>query len=222
MLQEHIKHRIMNATVRLPKGGCGVLIPGNFILTAAHCVRFTIEGDMALGGFYIEDITTEQGTLQVTPFAIEPVSDVAVLGALDGQTFYKECNQFEGFCENTLPVPLCLRDFEMSKPFTVCVYTHEKRWVQGEAAQWSPEATILWVEYEEQIKGGTSGSPVINEEGEIVGVVSFTNEGAANCNGAAARPNVALPYWVVRRIVSQKEQTDTVAARLIKARNTAT
>jgi len=40
-MDEVTRERIEAATVRLPdKGGQGVLIPGNLILTAAHCIEW--------------------------------------------------------------------------------------------------------------------------------------------------------------------------------------
>ena len=90
---------LANATVTLlKKGGRGVLVPGNLILTTAHCVEFTREGDVVLGDYFIEEIETLHGKLKVGPLAVEPVQDIAVLVALDDQVFYKEVDMFNEFC----------------------------------------------------------------------------------------------------------------------------
>jgi S1-C subfamily serine protease len=60
---------------------------------------------------------------------------------------------------------------------------------------------MLWVKSDEVIKGGTSGSGVINEKGEIVGIVSWTSE--QDLSGGAPRPILALPVWLCRKIYNR-------------------
>jgi hypothetical protein len=53
---------VINATVRLDNlGGQGVLVPGGFILSAAHCIQWDGEVGMAMGDRFIESITTKSG-----------------------------------------------------------------------------------------------------------------------------------------------------------------
>ena len=93
MLRENIYTDVANATVTLlGRGGQGVLVSGNLIITAAHCIDFKCEGQMVLGDYFIEEIKTTQGKLKVAPLAVEPVSDVAVLGSLDDQEFSEEAD----------------------------------------------------------------------------------------------------------------------------------
>src|SRR5271163_2568014 len=103
-----IKTRVANATVRIDKlGGQGVLVPGHSLLIATHCIRWDGAGGMTLGDHFIETVTTRSGTkLRVGPLAAEPVSDMAVPGALDDQEFYRESNAFEQWCDTTDAVPL--------------------------------------------------------------------------------------------------------------------
>jgi hypothetical protein len=63
--------------------GQGILIPGGLVLTAAHCVSFSTDGAMVLGDRFVEEIGTSNGPLKLNPMAVEPVSDIAVLVALD-------------------------------------------------------------------------------------------------------------------------------------------
>jgi hypothetical protein len=45
MIKEQVKTDVANATVTLLKrGGRGVLVPGNLIVTAAHCIEFECGG----------------------------------------------------------------------------------------------------------------------------------------------------------------------------------
>jgi hypothetical protein len=50
MTLDQARARTRAATVQLPtKGGQGVLVPGGFVLTAAHCIDWSLDGGMALG-----------------------------------------------------------------------------------------------------------------------------------------------------------------------------
>lgn len=202
MLPKHVKETIERATVTFPRtGGLGVLAKDDLIVTAAHCIGFDFSGGMVLGD-YIEEIVTAQGEeLKVTPLTIEPIQDIAILSSVDTQVYIEEAERFEIFCERTKQVPFCLRDFELDQRFPVYIFTHKKTWVTGNAYKsfhWSPS---LSVEFDEQIEGGTSGGPIINESGELVGVVSHSNLASKNqkCVGRTPIPQATLPVWVVRR-----------------------
>jgi len=207
MLQDSIYTDVAKATVTLlRKGGQGVLVRNNLIITAAHCIDFRIEGEMVLGDYFIEEIKTGERELKVTPLAVEPVSDIAVLGSLDDQVFNKEAEDFEKFCEHTKPVPLCRSNFELFQKFRVYIYNSSEKWVTGSAMQCREDAQTLSVEAEEQIEDGASGAPIINDSGDLVGIVSNFSVAQAQhkSQGRVPRPNLALPVWVCRRIFDQK------------------
>ncbi len=205
MLRENIYNDVEKATViLLGKGGQGVLVGSNLIITAAHCINYECEGGMVLGDYFIENIKTGESELKVAPLAVEPVTDIAVLGSLDGQEFYKEAEDFKKFCEDTKPVPLCRKeDFVLFQEFQVHIYTHKGTWVTGSVTLCREDAHTLWVEADEQIEGGTSGGPIIDDSGELVGIVSnfsFAAEAQGKSDGSVPRPHLALPVWVCRRI----------------------
>jgi trypsin len=120
------KNRVEKATVSLTKlNGRGVLVRGNFILTAAHCLEYYGPG-LTLGDHHREPIRSADGKeLMVGPLAIEPVHDIAVLGALDDQEFSRECANFEKFCKKTEPIEICKRSFMAFKKYPAFVYAHE-------------------------------------------------------------------------------------------------
>ena len=207
---EDIYTDVAKATVTLSgKDGQGVLVNSNLILTAAHCIDFRCEGEMVLGDYFIEEIKTGERELKVAPLAVEPVNDLAVLGSLDNQEFSKEADDFEKFCEDTKPVPLCRRDFVLFRKFRVHIYTHKGIWVTGSAMQCCEDAHVLQVETEDQIEGGTSGGPIIDDSGDLVGIVSIfcdIDEGQRICHGSVPLPHLALPVWVCCQIEKGEEQ----------------
>ena len=100
-MNQSMRAKIKAATVRFPKrGGQGVLVPGQMIVTAAHVVSWSSEGRMALGYYYVEDVKAGRRKLKIQPLAVEPVTDIAILGALDDQAseeFSAAAEAFEDF-----------------------------------------------------------------------------------------------------------------------------
>lgn len=202
------KDEVDKATVTLTKkGGRGVLVNDNIILTAAHCVDFSCEGAMVLGDYFIEDIETCSGKLKACPLAVEPVNDIAALCSLDSQEFYDESSKFEEFCENTKPVPLFLKETERFKEFRVHLRTAKGLWVSGKAQRCGDRGSpVFWIDTDESIERGASGGPIINGRGQLVGIVSVSGgpgEGPFK-SGQFPRPHLALPVWVSRRILGEK------------------
>lgn len=207
-MNEETRKTIESATVTFTKlGGQGVLVTGNIILTAAHCVEFVCTGAMALGEYFIEPIDTDTGQLSVGPLAVEPVRDIAAVGSLDDQVFFDEAEQFEKFCETTKPVTINRRDFEVFKEFPVFIYYRkEKRWVSAMAKQCREDAQSFSITSQTEIVGGMSGGPVVTESGELIAVVSHASEGGAknqNHTGGGPRPHLTLPVWLAQRIESE-------------------
>ena len=205
MLQKHAQITVEKATVKFVKEeeGMGVLINGNLILTAAHCIDCNCEGDMAVGRDFIEDIESANGEkLRISPIVVEPVIDIAILGSLDNQVFFEEADRFEMFCENTKPVILSRDEFELGYSFPVYLLTHKRKWLIGKAMKHQRNSPLILIEFNEKIESGTSGGPVINEAGELIGILSQTSESSNEpnkCTAIAPLPHLALPVWVCQR-----------------------
>jgi hypothetical protein len=201
------KERARAATVRLPDlGGQGVLVPGGFVLTAAHCVTWSSTGGMVLGDHCLATVRTKTGSaFRMSIYAVEPVADIAVLGKPDDQEFGEDADAFEAFCAVTRIVMVSADDFERSAPVSVSVLTHKESWVEGTATRFGPpsgplRASVVF-KAEQDIYGGTSGGPVIDGAGRLVGIVSNAGgSGGFTRNGTMPRPHLALPRWVWQQI----------------------
>lgn len=66
------------------KGGRGVLVESNLVLTVAHCIDCSCLGGMAMGNLYLEESRAATGNFRLTPYAVELCCDVAALGEPDG------------------------------------------------------------------------------------------------------------------------------------------
>lgn len=201
MLKKETRERIEKATVRLTgKGGQGVVVPGMLIMTAAHCIKFSIEGGMVLGDYFVEAIELNNGRqILAQVYAVEPVADIGVLGMPDDQAFFKEAKTYEESVGLIEPVHVRFDDLELLQEIPVTVFTHKRKWIRGKVTKFNDNAHILELS-DAAIKRGTSGGPVIDQEGRLLGIVSTGNLGKENLTAQIPRPSHALPLWVVELI----------------------
>lgn len=210
---EEIYSRVAAATVKLPqRGGQGVLAGDGCIITAAHCLDYDQDTGMriALEDHLHYEIETAAGEkMQVAPLVIEAASDIAVLGALDGQIYPPEMIEpFETFAGRTKSVRLCRKrfirpptEFRSHIQFGVHIRTHKEAWITGKATVFRDRSSTIFIDADESIESGTSGGPVINDEGELVGVVSIAGgSGGVSAHGNCPFPRWALPAWIYHRI----------------------
>jgi len=224
MLSEAIKRRIADACVTVGSGdvkGRGVLVGAQLVLTAAHNIVYYLDETaprplasapvgLATGDHVVIPIETSHGLLHVAPLAIEPVQDIAVLGALDNQVFWDEVEAYEAWCEAVAPIPLCYEDLPLWQPVPVAVYTHRDTWLEGTAELGRPDARWTIVTMPDGIEGGTSGSPIVTVQGAIMGIVSQFGGSEPDAltkgrQGPAPRPHLTLPAWVLRQIQYEEE-----------------
>jgi hypothetical protein len=203
-ISSDVKKRVAGATFKIHtkergNGQC-VLVDGGLIITAAHCVDWDCSGRMAQGEFYLSNITTGSGDLLADTVAVEPVSDIAVLGCPDNQSFPDESDAFDELCERIAPVKLLKRTPKAFKPFPVWIRTHFKNWVAGNATYYGSNSTFAY-KTESEILCGTSGGPIVNHAGELVGVVSHgpISRSQGKYVSAAGLLPLALPAWIIAR-----------------------
>jgi S1-C subfamily serine protease len=207
MISLETKDLVAAATVRFTeRSGLGVLIEGGFIVTAAHVLKWDSEGGMALGNDtkYVQEIEVGGRWLSVYPFAIDPLSDIAICGAVDGQWLPDEAEAFEDFCEVTRPLRLDTREFPVGEKISAYVLTHTPgRWITGDVTQWQPQAQLLVMETLDRIEGGTSGGPIVTENGLLLGVVSYSghSESDPGCHCALPRPHLCAPFWLAQQML---------------------
>jgi S1-C subfamily serine protease len=208
-LSRTIRNRVAKATVRIIQlGGRGVLVPGGYVLTDAHCITWDCKGGMALHDWYIERIATASGVeLQTEVCAVEPVTDIAALGAVDAQAAYDEAEVFEAFVDSTQPIPLWTRKGRWGKPIPVWIFGKHDDWFQGTATRFgslaSPPPTLTLQDTTRPVQAGDSGSPVVDANGQLIGLVSWSSESNNGPSyGSIPIAHRALPCWLVVQILA--------------------
>lgn len=193
--------RVEAATVDLLlKGGRGVLVPGGFILTAAHCVDCHCRGGLTLGDRNQLNIrTADRSELTVAVLAVEPVSDIALLGAADSQQFEEYDYSFEDWCERVRPVPIAEAFKVFPRKLSASVFNLNRKWVEAKAFVFDEKQSRITIEASALIKGGASGGPIVDTKGQLLAVVSRSDDHKTP-SGTAPRPFHALPAWAVDAI----------------------
>jgi hypothetical protein len=127
-------------------------------------------------------------------------SDFAVFSEPDGQDLYEECKRYE---ELTRPAIMLGRPPVALKPHESEVGTETEAWVLSLDGKWlrctvqNGGRFLAIREGNDLIKGGMSGSPIIDINGAAIGLVS-TSGGA----GFSFNPSLldCLPPWLLRTL----------------------
>jgi hypothetical protein len=189
------------------------------VITAAHCLP---ELPLADPGCYTEEKTyqrllgplDEEPTVWAECLFADPISDVAVLGEPDGQVFFDESDAYEALVDSLEPFPVTAVPFyslpnlplladrnapasqawllPLEGPWFPCKVRNKGRWLHlSEAAQY--------------IQGGMSGSPILDDSGAAIGLVSITSGGNIDKHTEGLSPalEASLPGWLLERVNHQ-------------------
>lgn len=199
------RRRVVAATVSVrtkDRGrGQGVFVEGDYILTVAHAIDFDNEGTMAQGDAYLVPVTSGARTFMADTLFIEPCSDIAILGPADGQEARELCETYEEAAAAVAPIRICRTIPRPGEKFPVWIRTHFRTWVSGTAEYF--HGGTFFLDSDTQIRGGTSGGPVVNASGELVGLVSIASDisGSTNrCSTSGPFATLALPGWFMRAL----------------------
>jgi S1-C subfamily serine protease len=211
-LRKRFRERTLAATVRLSNlGGQGVLVPGGFILTATHCIEWNGDGRMALGDYFVEKLETQDGRkLLASVYAAEPVTDMAVLGAMDNQEAAEHSLAFDRFTEEVPGVPVFFGLMPYGEAIPAYVLSHKKEWIAATVTRYGtprePHGTLC-LAAPAGIECGTSGGPVVNKDGRLLGVISHGTDAGREkgTDEFLPSPSMALPRWIADRIKSAQK-----------------
>ena len=211
-----VAERVARAVVRLPRLiGQGVLVPGGFIVTAARCIDWTAEDSMTPGGFCLNPSslrTAARSSLRPWP------SSRSLVWRCLARWMIKPSPgrpRHSTFCEATPPVRLAIQTLRPFVPLPASVFTHDRGVISAIVRLVSPGSASLWLHSDCRISGGTSGGPVVTDDGRLW-ELSPPSVGTEEepCQGAIPRVHLAGPAWLVRQMVSANARRKSGAALL--------
>ena len=126
----------------------------------------------------------------------DPVADIAVLGCPDDQSLFDEAEAYYALTDDT-PLLVIAKADENAPGWLLSL---DGNWMRCNVRHHSGP---LWIENAEYgIRGGMSGSPILNEDGLAIGVVCVSGGGPDLESHTEGGPNPRLthhlPGWMLR------------------------
>jgi hypothetical protein len=181
---------------------------GRLVVTAGHCLELhdRLDGSQGLppshGTSYLEERTYGNllGSLDAEPsiygecLFVDPIADIAVVGPPDNQEFGEEAEKYEELVQSQLPIAIT----DAAREGHAWLLSLENEWFRS-SFNYINDGPLLISAPDRPIVGGMSGSPIISETGDAIGVVSL----GLSSTGLSL-PNVrlyrSLPGWLLQII----------------------
>jgi hypothetical protein len=181
--------------IRAPGQSKVYRFPQRYVITAAHCLPFfppcmTFSHEHERSYKNLLGPLTGEPTVWAQCLFVDPIADIAVLGAVDNQVFGEQADLYEALVESGTPLPIS------DAP------EHGAGWLLSLTYELMP-CTVkhlggpLWIEGAADIKGGMSGSPILAADHSAIGVIC-TGSGAPQ-----AHLTQHLPGWLLRELTAR-------------------
>lgn len=191
-----MKSHVVNIELQGEWQGQGVVV-AEYVLTAAHCLPMP-ESDVLLADQTYVRVRRPDGKIgTMQAVFIDAAGDVAALAAIDDDPF---------FLDGIDPMPI---SFEWSG---ATVFEHRPRLPGQYFAHDAGAVDMQWCEINlgmanlwpsRPINGGTSGGPIVNAEGLLIGIIRDSHRSAGESEVSTFRLlGAALPPWLTASIES--------------------
>jgi S1-C subfamily serine protease len=186
--------------------GCGVYIGGAMIATAAHCLQWQIGSDGLIAHASAVRIVSSLGfEFKAIPIFADIVADIAILGPVGESepAVFQDRAAFTEFGRAIDPIPMLTDVPGDGPPITVRVRTNAGSWMRGVALAGDDRRNWMQVRLWADIPSGSSGGPIVDCDGRLVGVVSDCCTPRVYEHVHTARVGViarCLPPWVLGRV----------------------
>ena len=186
--------------------GRGFVVEGamdrRYVITAAHCLPSLPSCD---GYAFQSDNPYKELLGPLGKLPALPVSDIAVLGAPDGQHFPDQYDAYEMFAERL--APFIVSDLPGVKvESSAMVLSLDGQWLACSAQNFGGDGALMI--RGAPIIGGMSGSPIITPDGSAVAVISISSRTAdiLEWNGPSPRLVNNLPGWLLRELAEGRQR----------------
>ncbi|MFY9838292.1 MAG: serine protease [Xanthobacteraceae bacterium] len=182
------------------------------VITAAHCLPHLPPPHL---GRFRSEYNYEQllgplggkATVWAECLFVDPMSDVAVLGEPDGQAFYEQNDAYYELTDDIEPLRIAPAKLFPLPEAPHCAdmrVPHTPAWMLSLDGTWfccgyRSHGRFLQLQTEAPIQGGMSGSPILDNDGAAIGLVSISS-GGRHAEGTCASLAEALPGWLRRQM----------------------
>ena len=208
-----------------------------YIVTAAHCLPVRPDGQRLPppdGASHSEERTYEellaplgeQPSVWCECFFVDPIADIAVLGAPEHPDLLEHAKAYEALVEKTTPItvaeppskPIREGDDRLAKfvewarrECPAFLLSLENQWFHCTVRHGPND--MLWIsDATEGIAAGMSGSPIVAKDGTAIGIVCIGSGGTFNPIPTEGGPNPRLmgnlPGWFLKVLTDGAAQRD--------------
>ena len=185
--------------------GMGFLTECGFV-SAAHCLpRIPDPNDLSEAvKVKIKNLSELESYALVS--GVEPCLDLAILSdssssGIGVDLAPVEMEEYFQLLRNMEEAQIYLEEPELEKEIIVYIYNHKGQWLEGRTVFLNPISLGLVINLSnqnERIERGTSGAPVFNAEGQVLGVVNVAIENSPE--GMMAYLANCLPGWALKEL----------------------
>jgi hypothetical protein len=198
-----VSRDLLTPSVLRVGGGRGFVVEGRekYIVTAAHCLPVLPEAMPAAASHertYADLVASlnEEPVLAAECMFVDPVADIAVLGPPDNQELFEEYEQY-----NTLTgVAPAFRIAKAGEKSRGWILTLEGSWMSCEVGHCG--GPLWFKDAARPVAAGMSGSPIIDDAGGVVGIVSMSSGPRHVDGGPNPRLESHLPGWLLKELMA--------------------
>jgi hypothetical protein len=190
--------------------GRGFIVHGEhhhrYVITAAHCLP-NLPPCMSFSGLEERTYKALLGPLGKKPTVwaeclfVDPISDLAVLGSPDKQELSDQADAYEALTEAAMPLSIAgSPKTGWQRANKAWLFSLDRRWF-GCVIRHNGGGLCIF-DAAEEIAGGMSGSPIIDDKGSAIGVVCMSSTLGGREAGGGPNPNLTenLPVWFLQKV----------------------